>query len=198
MFSVKQPCRVVKWFADLLTAAQVFLRRYTALDCSADRIALKEEKFFNSLHSYTDTSKGFVMLFKKNVHSFVSVTWNDFPPWPVPQWSTSQWCVLCGQGWRACSEVSSGPWRGTGREWRRWAMRWERKWGGWVRTDRGVRWWHGWWWRWTGRWWRGRWAPSFYFLSCHAETRRSPGSGRAPLWQTDPVGETMTRTHRAS
>lgn len=37
--------------ADLLTAAQVVLRRYTALDCSADRMALKEEKFFICLHS---------------------------------------------------------------------------------------------------------------------------------------------------
>lgn len=36
---------------DLLTAAQVFLRRYTALDCSAERMALREEKFFSCLHS---------------------------------------------------------------------------------------------------------------------------------------------------
>lgn len=37
--------------ADLLTAAQVFLRRYTALDCRAERIARREEKFFSCRHS---------------------------------------------------------------------------------------------------------------------------------------------------
>lgn len=36
----------------LLTAAQVFLMRYTALDCRAERMALKDEKFFSCLHSY--------------------------------------------------------------------------------------------------------------------------------------------------
>lgn len=52
---VKQPCNINEIFADLLTAAHVFLRRYTALDCRAERMALKEEKFFSSLHSCTDT-----------------------------------------------------------------------------------------------------------------------------------------------
>lgn len=37
--------------ADLLTAAQVFFRRYTALDCRAERMARREEKFFSSRHS---------------------------------------------------------------------------------------------------------------------------------------------------
>lgn len=50
--------------ADLLTAAQVFLRRYTALDCSADRMALSEEKFFSCLHScITENTDQFISLF---------------------------------------------------------------------------------------------------------------------------------------
>lgn len=49
--------------ADLQTAAQVFLRRYTALDCSADRMALREEKFFSCLHS----------CITKNTSTFISV-----------------------------------------------------------------------------------------------------------------------------
>lgn len=48
--------------SDLLTAAQVFLRRYTALDCRAERMALREEKFFSCLHSWRDTGRRVVTL----------------------------------------------------------------------------------------------------------------------------------------
>lgn len=36
----------------LLTVAQVFFRRYTALDCRADRIARRDEKFLSWWHSW--------------------------------------------------------------------------------------------------------------------------------------------------
>lgn len=80
---VKQPCSALKLFAYLLTTAQVFLRRYTALDWRAERMALKEEKFFSCLHSYRSNTQGFVMLCWEWLHSTVSVTWNYFRPWPV-------------------------------------------------------------------------------------------------------------------
>lgn len=53
----KQTFSILIMFADLLTAAQVFFRRYTALDCRADRMAHKEEKFFSSLHSFRENIK---------------------------------------------------------------------------------------------------------------------------------------------
>lgn len=54
----ERKCSVLNLFADLLTAAQVFLRRYTALDCRAERMALKEEKFFSCLHSCREKIQG--------------------------------------------------------------------------------------------------------------------------------------------
>lgn len=108
------------------------------------------------------------------------------------QWrSTSRWCGLCGRGWCEQSQASSGQRKGMGR-WRRrsWAMAQERKTKDRERMGRGGRWWHGWSLHWTGKWWHARLAPGFGFPSCHAETRCSPGSERAPSWQRVPETET--------